>query len=361
MVSSHGQLCLSTFNVCSFPTSSIYMTAGVWSTLTTFRWNSAVFDATPVTTYYYVVVTEDFLQDNNTWAVVPQHVNTMRANAGQLERLNNTQCIQRYIDNVVGLTDVFLVSANVTMDDHESLIPKYENTALIDYAPSALQTDWALENSWICSGYFQPYHTSITAWALPNEWCGRESLQPSASNWTYQGLRWDGDDLTTVWSRIDYCLCDGNDFAKMDQLCSLRFSPVILGVVCLLSLVKLVCISLTAIIQLRQNNPASVRDVEHQQRTPQDSSTTQSLWRRWKTSCVLNKFDLDKVPLVIFGDAIGSFLQEPDPCTKSMDFATKKDFRKWPKTKRRGEFKRPQPIRWYRAATWRRWTVTLIL
>lgn len=61
-------------------------------------------------------------------------------------------------------------------------------------------------------------------------------------------------------------------------------------------------------------------------------------------------------PLITLGDAISSFLNDPDPTTKNMCLADKNEFRKtgWQATKTTWK---PGRHRWFRAASFRRWVI----
>ncbi|KAI9770843.1 MAG: hypothetical protein M1839_003038 [Geoglossum umbratile] len=109
---------------------------------------------------------------------------------------------------------------------------------------------------------------------------------------------------------IDYCLSQ-----KVDEKCKLQFSLYIMIVVIFCNLVKSVAMFLTV----------------------------------WKKQAQ---------PLVTLGDAVSSFLDNPDAATKGMCLLSKSDILggAW---KRRGALKQYRPVRnfWFRAASLKRWLI----
>lgn len=85
-----------------------------------FRWNSAVFSATPVSWYRVAMVTSDFESDPNPWTNnswtgdMTPNIQQMRNNISGLDRLNKTECFDRYISGSVGMGDLIVVSSNVS-------------------------------------------------------------------------------------------------------------------------------------------------------------------------------------------------------------------------------------------------------
>jgi hypothetical protein len=132
--------------------------------------------------------------------------------------------------------------------------------------------------------------------------CIVEESANNAQNWEVAGYQ------------IDYCLSE-----EMDEKCDLQFSLPIMIIVVTCNLVK--------------------------------------------TSCmILVVFGLGGVlqPLVTVGDAIASFLNEPDPATKSMCLADKAFFQKEGWQARRMRWW-PKRHRWFRAASLSRWMFCNVL
>lgn len=150
-------------------------------------------------------------------------------------------------------------------------------------------------------------------------------------------------DPVTLWFigkphyEVDYCLVQQP--ALSSSICRFQYSPWVMWIVCSFNLVK-----------------ASVM-----------------LWvwamRKWQENA---KLDTQKQILYTFGDAIASFMREPDHMTKDLCLATKQDFlsrRPWknrlvrqrpdPSRIPRPRLWQPQPKRWGKAASVQRWIVFL--
>lgn len=119
-------------------------------------------------------------------------------------------------------------------------------------------------------------------------------------------------DLTVAGYPIDYCLVQ-----EVDEKCMLQFSLPIILIVIICNLIKTACMVWVVL----EGGPR---------------------------------------PLVTVGDAVASFLNEPDFVTKNICLANKRFFRKkdWQKKLLTWQFKRH---RWFRAASMTRWLVCNIL
>lgn len=120
-------------------------------------------------------------------------------------------------------------------------------------------------------------------------------------------------DFSTNETRIQYCLS-----RRVEEHCRLQFSLVIMIVVIMCNLIKTVCMSIIA----------------------------------WKQ---------DSEPLVTLGDAIASFLDRPDVTTEGNCIVGKNRFEhsgSWGLLVSRWD---PKRLRWFRAASQRRWLVSNIL
>lgn len=115
-------------------------------------------------------------------------------------------------------------------------------------------------------------------------------------------------------NKVEYCLSE-----KVDQHCKLNFSVSIAAIVILINAIKVIFIGITA-------------------------------------------FGMKETPILNMGDAVTSFLSEPDPETKDMCLITKDEIinskRKWP---RRPKTFRQKKHRWYKAASTLRWSANLTL
>ena len=144
-----------------------------------------------------------------------------------------------------------------------------EDDSLLVYADIVPRFDnwpknlWAVENS---TGIFKASKASY----------------PSISTWLLGQNRYEAS----------YCLVQ--PVANITNSCRFEYSPQIMLAVCLLNLVK----ALTVII----------------------------IWalRKWQDS---KRIDSQKEVIYTLGDAIASFMREPDPTTRDMGLATKEEFR----------------------------------
>ena len=135
-----------------------------------------------------------------------------------------------------------------------------------------------------------------TTSALPIQTCGPETFAHNAQDWNVNG------------NPIDYCLSQ-----EVDEKCALQFSLPIMLIVIICNLIKTTCMVLMVL-----------KEGSH--------------------------------PLVTVGDAIASFLVEPDPATKNLCLADKYFFRdeKW---QARILIWIPERHRWFWAASATRWLV----
>ena len=120
------------------------------------------------------------------------------------------------------------------------------------------------------------------------------------------------DNWTIMSDLVDYCLS-----RREEEKCYLQFSRTLLIVVIICNFVKVVCMTLMV-------------------------------------------YQHDSEPLVTLGDAIASFLDEPDSATQGNCIATKNDFRKnhWTAAAKTWQ---PTQLRWFKNASLKRWLLCNIL
>jgi hypothetical protein len=82
------------------------------------NWNSAVFVATPFSTYEVGLVTADYLDDRAEWPYPLPFIARILQNANAVSKIDKAECIQRYAGKSAGLASVLIVSSNATMS-HE--------------------------------------------------------------------------------------------------------------------------------------------------------------------------------------------------------------------------------------------------
>lgn len=290
------------------------------------RWNSAFFIAIPVSQCNIAFVTSDFSEVKDLWDGVPPELDELRKQAiyGTAERLTPQDCITRYVGHKAGLKDLLVVSSNITTNDGLSLTTN-SSSSILSSSSLGGGVDWAISGSWMCSARAHPGEISKT-------FCTEQSLLPNAANWTLFGVRFRGlnDVDKAFWSKVDHCVTAGQP-RDMDDKCALRMSSAILDMVCILNLVKCVCIFLTAHHYFKDERAAK------KAKSPQSTSY-----------------------LVTIGDAIASFLETADQSTLDMQLLGKRDFarNKWPDSRCA---RQPKERRWYQAATPRRWLITASL
>ncbi|KAK7606527.1 hypothetical protein JOL62DRAFT_330454 [Phyllosticta paracitricarpa] len=333
-------------------------------------WNSAVFSATPVSYYHIAIVTSDFetgpSPQEDVWinGNITPHFEEMRYNIGGLDRLNKTQCFDRYIGGSVGMGDLIVVTSNVTMADNQSVISN-ASTSLLDASTSQRGSNWILYNFWMCSRWWVP------GTGLPEYWCTRDFLEPRLDEWTWKADQYSTpaqkEYLYSWYYKIDYCLSDGDNSKELEQQCELQFSSIVLIVVCVLNLVKCLCIAYTAHIQWQSTvilTPADKRRVQGSKRPSWLDRIIPERLRTWLDGLADMKNDLrenwEKLSLVTVGDAIASFLDHKDEHTQDMEMASMADFiKQWPD--KNHEFQFPKETRWLQSASRKTWYLSYSL
>ena len=230
-----------------------------------------------------------------------QQVQHLQDNLATLTRLDNDQCVKSYQTNLMSdYKDVLLVTD-----------VSNATNAILGVIPQ-LVTEYTAEGSG-CSG-------SFTCWPGSNK---------DSKNWTFtlfpgtgfenQTSGLDQSDLDKQHPNIQvpvrYCLAEPGSPA-----CTISLSRVYLGVVLICNAIKLFCILSTLLLKGHQ-------------------------------------------PLITIGDAIESFLVDPDPMTRATTWSAS-ELRKqrpgtqWSKTSSKPWF--PFRHRWFEAASSRRWAVTAL-
>ena len=287
-------------------------------------WNAAVFAASPYNQYRIAIVTSDYLADTGPWPTQNNQTLHMLRNTTSLSYLNRTQCIERYKNFAPGQMDVLVVAANVTMQDHASLADSNTSSSLLfEDNNFGGRANWIWAQAWLCSAFAQRGLPPVT-------WCTTEYLVPKEAEWTIVGGTWLGDGTVgkTLWVKVDHCLSAGVE--SLDSFCALRYSPLVLLMVCVLNVTKCAGVYYTAYLHHRSGtNPR------------------------------------EKASLVTIGDATASFLAEKDSTTEHLPFANREDFsgKSWP-IKRSAQVHPGPPlcsIRWLKAASRIRWLVTVAL
>ena len=217
------------------------------------------------------------------------------------ERLNNTECIDRYIDSLHYGKDVVVVTNKTSStNDGQAFLGSYT------------QVDWPGQGLWICA-------SPAIGTRLGHGGCTSDFMKDYADNWTvvYEGEgAYEANEQRESVTAL-YCLSAGTQ--PSDRGCGLHFSVPIMALVCVLNFVK--CLSI----------------------------------------CWTARYNWTAEPMSVIGDAIASFLQERESKTEGMSTASRYDFprgRPWNSESRN---RRPQSLQWYRAASPRRWIIVLSL
>ena len=287
-------------------------------------WNSAIFAARPFSLYQIAFITSDYYVDTGPWPTQNNQTIHMLQNTASLSHLNQTQCIERYISSTPGQKDVLVVASNVTMQDHASLLDVNTNSSLLyELADVNNGPSWIWAQSWLCSAFAQPGARSAS-------WCTANFLLAKKVDWTVTAYTWLGNGSVdnSLWIEVDYCLSAGVE--SLDSFCALRYSPGILLMVCILNLGKCAAIYYTAYLHYRSNTSLT-----------------------------------ENAALVTVGDAAASFLAEKDLTTSHLSFASREEFsgKRWPTQRSPWSHSGPSryAIRWFRAASYTRWLVTIAL
>lgn len=171
---------------------------------------------------------------------------------------------------------------------------------------------WPYQGLWICS-------SPDLGSKLGDGGCTPNFAKSFGHNWTvvYKGeAQYSASDNRESVPAL-YCLSAG--VHDKDDGCGLHFSVPIIMLVCGLNFIKCVCI----------------------------------VWSAWYNKSVK--------PFITTGDAIAFYLRNPDPRTKGMSIASRQDFRRkrpWTSGPRVWS---PKKVRWFQAASGRRWIFILSL
>ena len=263
-------------------------------------WNSAVFASIPAYKYTAAFTTQDYLQNNQSWSAAG--LDYMRLGIPTYERLDNHECIDRYVDSLHYGKDVVVVTnkTSSTNDGHTLL-------------GSFLQTGWPWQGLWICAS------PEVGSRLLGHKGCTSDYMKNYANNWTvvYEGPGYYDPTAHRETVTALYCLSAGTQ--PSDRGCGLHFSVPIMAIVCVLNFIK--CVSI----------------------------------------CWAAYYNWNAQPMSVTGDAIASFLRCPDSRTKGMSTSSRYDFHRGGPWNSKAREWRQQSLRWYRAASRRRWAIVLFL
>ena len=277
-----------------------------------FLYNSAVFSSLCTRQYNLSLVANEFI-DGAPFNLLPFYTPLSVTNASQYYEttLHYETILQNYQKNQASLVKL----------DNKSCLETYTAPTISANSDLILVTTYSnVTNSVLSFSLSQESQLVIDSQNLDScplslqPPCNYSGLLADPQNWlldTYDSIQTANGVLTDLDDRIQYCLSK-----RVEEHCKLQFSLAIMIVVIICNLIKTTCMSIIA----------------------------------WKQ---------DPEPLVTLGDAIASFLDRPDVTTEGNCIVGKTRFsRSWGLLLSRWH---PQRLRWFRAASSKRWLVCNIL
>ncbi|OJD36760.1 uncharacterized protein BKCO1_9000190 [Diplodia corticola] len=221
---------------------SLWLGIGITATALHLFWNSAIFASIPFTVFPVAIVTADFLTSVDDWSVthpIPESSDYFDRRwsiydlhlAGQgFTHLNNTQCIQQYLDPLNSTADLILVSKDTAEQNNGSSL-------LHGWISGSDFVHWQSATRWVCVAH-EDYN-----W---NHYCSQDDISQYADSWKVPSFN-------KTWAPIEYCLAgpSGNNAER----CGFHYSAVILVLVCVLTLIESIFITWTA---KRHDSPTMV-------------------------------------------------------------------------------------------------------
>lgn len=281
------------------------------------------------------MVTSDFPNNTNSWnpdlwSINSAFLDLQKSALTNLERLDTSQCIARYMNPLAANQDLVVVVSDTLSSDshaHQSLL--YVNTSLISATEGQPNGwDWDIGQTWICWANWGVYYG-----ANHRPHCSVTKLDPWLMQWEdpIEASKWHFKD-------VEYCLSRG---PPPPSGCEIQFNVVILLLVCIMNLTKAVCIGKLLLEQpwnrKQRRNAKHLKDAEQPDECEQRSNHT----------------------IVLIGDAVQHFLKRQDQMTASRCLLSQADVIN-------GSWKESgAPKKWfqtdcflYHAASRRRWLFT---
>lgn len=240
--------------------------------------------------------------------------------AGNYTMLTPSQCISVYGNNfLVGHRNVIAVMNTSSTDANYFLWPPSifnesvnDGYSMVDSMPQDLKFGSPVNDTTLLS-IFQPQSTNnfpsyqwLCNYYTTNGSCTTRQANSFGSSWQI---------LPTNYP-IETCYSEA-----VPPLCKLEYGSRLVGIVLICNIVKTVCMSITA-------------------------------WWLWR---------VDNPILATIGDATASFLEMPDRTTKGCCLMDKKSIKAWKKKMPvRSLYKPPRTLRFFRAASLTRWSITLM-
>jgi hypothetical protein len=273
-------------------------------------WNSAVFASFAYVSYPRAMVTSDFLAASDDWSISNLHaINPKCANgadfnniyqnvssiyslqtaAKNLTRLERRACIENFIDPLNATRALVVVALNVTSAQNNG-------SSLIYGGLSGCFDVWDRTNFWIC----QAYEVS------GSRWCTLDWASTFVDRWVGTYAYNSGPETPNSTALIDYCLV--GDPGDNSQKCAIHYSAYILPIVCAFTCLESLLI----------------------------------FWTWWKYR---------GETMLTIGDAISTFLKEPDRATTPPRPVIVTEARWDPKDR----------ISWFKVISIRIWAISLVL
>ena len=176
-------------------------------------------------------VTSDFLTAADNWEVTrpitdptifanrSSSMYALHENARNFTRLDNLQCMERYIDPLQATSDLVLVSNVTTAQNNGSSL-------IFAWMSGSDSMNWNGATNWICSSHENAYYTS---------YCSIDKAQHYADDWVVLG--------PSMNATIYYCLV--GEQGDNGNRCGFHFSAYIMATVCLLTSIETILISWT--------------------------------------------------------------------------------------------------------------------
>lgn len=149
------------------------------------------------------------------------------------ERLSPPDCVARYFDPLQASQDLVLVLSNTNSNDITSHgHVEYANTSLIRVdSPATGGSEWYRGQSWLCYPLFR--HENLPDLPAHAPACSTVNLDPLLMDWP--------DPFNGSYSRsepVSHCLSKG---PPTQGMCEVQFSMVILLIVCIMNALKVLC------------------------------------------------------------------------------------------------------------------------
>ncbi|KAI0532619.1 hypothetical protein GGR58DRAFT_507215 [Xylaria digitata] len=197
------------------------------------------------------------------------------ARESQLERLDKSACIKRYLEADVRHKSVLLVAANISMNDRLSWVPSNTKSSL-HYRFESIPTGsrWVWEMNWLCSAFWA---STFPGSPEVHRWCSEEFLLSRAEDWTMQFLEVNTNQQVQkrLFAKVDYCLSAG---AVQDaDGCAIRYSLIVLLAVTGVNACVLTCVYFTWNIHRARTKEIARGKWEEEQLTTLDEAVSSFL------------------------------------------------------------------------------------